>query len=135
MGIIIRTVAVALATALAAWLLPGIEVTGGDTTRVALTLVGVAVIIGLVNALVKPVVAALSGCLVILTFGLFLLVINALMLQLSAWLAAQVGLGFRVDGFWTALLGSNVISVVSGMISGALTPARRTPSPLSPIHT
>ncbi len=127
MGIIIRTVAVALATALAAWLLPGIEVTGGDTTRVALTLVGVAVIIGLVNALVKPVVAALSGCLVILTFGLFLLVINALMLQLSAWLAAQVGLGFRVDGFWTALLGSIVISVVSGMISGALTPARRTP--------
>jgi len=102
-------------------------VTGGDTTRVALTLVGVAVIIGLVNALVKPVVAALSGCLVILTFGLFLLVINALMLQLSAWLAAQVGLGFRVDGFWTALLGSIVISVVSGMISGALTPARRTP--------
>ncbi|MCA0436110.1 MAG: phage holin family protein [Austwickia sp.] len=127
MGIIIRTIAVALATALAAWLLPGIEVTGGDTTRVALTLVGVAVIIGLVNALVKPVVAALSGCLVILTFGLFLLVINALMLQLSAWLAAQVGLGFRVDGFWTALLGSIVISVVSGMISGALTPARRTP--------
>jgi len=126
-GIIIRTIAVALATALAAWLLPGIEVTGGDTTRVALTLVGVAVIIGLVNALVKPVVAALSGCLVILTFGLFLLVINALMLQLSAWLAAQVGLGFRVDGFWTALLGSIVISVVSGMISGALTPARRTP--------
>ena len=127
MGIIIRTIAVALATALAAWLLPGIGVTGGDTTRVALTLVGVAVIIGLVNALVKPVVAALSGCLVILTFGLFLLVINALMLQLSAWLAAQVGLGFRVDGFWTALLGSIVISVVSGMISGALTPARRTP--------
>ena len=127
MGIIIRTIAVALATALAAWLLPGIEVTGGDTTRVALTLVGVAVIIGLVNALVKPVVAALSGCLVILTFGLFLLVINAFMLQLSAWLAAQVGRGFRVDGFWTALLGSIVISVVSGMISGALTPARRTP--------
>lgn len=126
MAFLIRTVAVALATGLAAWLIPGITVTGKDTTAVAVTLLVVALLIGLVNALVKPVVATLTGCLVVLTLGLFLLVINALMLQLSAWLAGQLGLGFTVDGFWPALFGSIVISVVSGALSGMLTPRRRT---------
>lgn len=125
MAFLARTIAVALATAVAAWLLPGIAVTGSDTSTIVLTLLGVALIMGAVNALVKPAVETLTGCLVILTFGLFLLVINALMLQLSAWLAAQLGLGFRVDGFWSALVGSIVISLVSGAISGVLTPRRR----------
>lgn len=125
MAILIRTVAVALATGLAAWLIPGIEVSGSDDSAIALTLLGVAVLIGAVNALVKPLVTAVSSCLVILTFGLFLLVINALMLQLAAWLAGQLGLGFQVRGFWPALFGSIVISFVSGALSGMLTPPRR----------
>ena len=60
----------------------------------------------------------LSGCLIVLTFGLFLLVVNAAMLLLSSWLAGQLGIGFHVDGWWPALLGSIVISIVSGAING-----------------
>lgn len=124
MDFVVRTLVVALATAVAAWLIPGIAVDGPDTSTIALTLIAVALIMGAVNAFVRPFVTALSGCLVIATFGLFLLVINALMLMLSGWLAGRLGLDFRVDGFWSALLGSLVISFVSGLLSGLFTPAR-----------
>lgn len=117
MRFLIRTVVTALAVALAAWLIPGINLTGDDQTSKIITLLIVAVIIGVVNAVVKPVVKFLSGCLVILTLGLFLLVINALMLMLVSWLSGQFGLGFSVDGFWPALFGSIIISVVSGLLA------------------
>lgn len=113
---IARLVATALATALAAWLIPGIKVTGDTTTDKVLTLLAVAVIIGLVNIFVKPVVTVVSGCLVLLTLGLFLFIINALMLMLVSWIAGQLKLGFHVDDFWAALFGSIVISVVSGAL-------------------
>ena len=113
---IARLVATALATALAAWLIPGIKVTGDTTTNKALTLLAVAVIIGLVNIFVKPVVTVVSGCLVLLTLGLFLFIINALMLMLVSWIAGQLKLGFHVDNFWAALFGSIVISLVSGAL-------------------
>lgn len=119
-----QIIAVALATAVASWLIPGIHVSGKDTTSLVLTLLAVGAIIAVVNAVVKPIVSALTGCLVILTLGLFLLVINAGMLLLSSWVAAQFGMGFQVDGFWPALFGGIVISVVSGLVSGVLTPAR-----------
>ena len=117
---IARLIATALATALAAWLIPGITLTGSSDTDKVLTLLGVAIIIGLVNVFVKPVVTIVSGCLVLLTLGLFLLVINALMLMLSSWIAGQLKFGFHVDGFVAALLGSIVISLVSGAIYAVL---------------
>ncbi|WP_153502584.1 phage holin family protein [Cumulibacter manganitolerans] len=117
---IARLVATALATALAAWLIPGITLTGSSDTDKIFTLIGVAIIIGLVNVFVKPVVTLVSGCLVLLTLGLFLLVINALMLLLSSWIAGKLSLGFHVDGFLAALLGSIVISVVSGVLYAVL---------------
>lgn len=117
MRFLIRTVVTALAVALAAWLIPGITVAGSDLTGKVVTLLAVALIMGLVNAVVKPVVKTLTGCLVILTLGLFLLVINALMLMLVSWLSGQFGLGFSVDGFWPALFGSIIISVVSGLLA------------------
>jgi putative membrane protein len=74
----------------------------------------VGVILGLVSSLVKPVVTFLSFPIVILTLGIFLWVINALMLLLTGWLAGQLDLGFRVDDFfWSALLGALVISLVN----------------------
>ena len=117
---IARLIATALATALATWLIPGITLTGNSDTDKVLTLIGVAAIIGLINVFVKPVVTIVSGCLVLLTLGLFLLVINALMLMLSSWIAGEVGLGFHVEGFWAALFGSIIISVVSGAIYAVL---------------
>lgn len=107
-----------LAVAAATWLVAGISVTAADTTGVVITVALVALVLGAVNTFVKPILQVLGGCLVLLTFGLFLLVINALMLMLTSWLAGLLGLGWHVDGFLAAFLGALVISLVS-MVLGA----------------
>ena len=104
--LLVRLVVTAAATALAVWLVPGISLTAPDLTSKVLTLLGVAAVFGVVNMFIKPIAQALGTCLIILTLGLFLLVINALLLWLTSWLAGQVGLGFHVDGFWPALFGA-----------------------------
>lgn len=110
---LVKTIANAAALAVAIWLLKDITLTGENTGRQVLTLVLVALIFGLVNFLVKPVVKLLSFPLFILTLGLITLVVNALMLLLTSWLAGEVDLAFHVNGFWTALLGGVIISIVS----------------------
>lgn len=77
------------------------------------TILVVALIFGLVNALIRPLLTLLTCPLIALTFGLFTFIINAVMLALTGWLAGQAGLGFKVDGFWAALLGALVVSIVS----------------------
>lgn len=118
MKLVLRVLAIALAAGVAALIVPGITLTGTTWQDKGLTLLAVAVVIGLVNLLVKPIVQVLTGCLIVATFGLFLLVVNAAMLLLSSWVCGQLGVGFHVDGWWAALLGSIIISVVSGVISG-----------------
>ncbi|HZP56706.1 MAG TPA: phage holin family protein [Dehalococcoidia bacterium] len=76
-----------------------------------------AVIFGLINAFIRPVVAMFSCLLTIATLGLFILIINTAMLGLTAWIAGQFGLDFDVDGFIAAFLGALVISVVSTLLS------------------
>ena len=76
-----------------------------------------AVIFGLVNAFVRPIVRLISIPLFILTLGLFTFVVNALMLLLTAWIGDLFDLAFEVDGFWSALLGALVISVVTFLIN------------------
>jgi len=73
-----------------------------------------ALILGLVNAFIRPVLKFLSCGLIVLTLGLFTLVINGLMLWLASWVAGEVlGFGIYIDGFWNAVLGALIISVVS----------------------
>ena len=108
----------AVAVAVAAWIFDGIYFTGpssgSDEIRHKIVpLLLVSLIMGLVSMLVKPFVTFLSLPLVVLTFGLFLLVINALMLMLTAWLAGLFGIGFQVNGFFVALGGSIVITLVN----------------------
>ncbi|MGW9426412.1 phage holin family protein [Streptomyces decoyicus] len=110
---LVKTIANAAALAVAIWLLKDITLTGENTGRKILTLALVALIFGLVNFLVKPVVKLLSFPLFILTLGLITLVVNALMLLLTSWLAGQADLAFHVGGFWTALLGGVIISIVA----------------------
>jgi putative membrane protein len=106
----------ALALAAAAWLLPDIRVTGTTETDRVVTLVLVAVIFGVVNAVVRPVVKLLSLPFIILTLGLLIFVINALMLLLTSWVSEQVGLGFHVDGFWTAVLGAVIVTIATWLL-------------------
>ena len=117
MRLIVRLLATAVALAVAAWVVDGISVGPGTDTERALTLLGVAVIFGLVNAIVRPILRLLTLPLVVLTLGLFLLVLNALMLLLTEWIAEQFDLAFQVDGFWSALLGALIITIVSFLIN------------------
>jgi len=115
-----------VAIAVAAWLLDGIRFSGptepfsAEVQEKLVPLLLVSAILGLVTVVVEPVVKLLSLPFIILTIGLFLLVINALMLLLTAWIADLVGIGFHVDGFWNALVGSIIITLVTGFIDVAV---------------
>jgi putative membrane protein len=109
--LIIRVVINAVALMVADFLLPGLSVS--DSTGQLLL---VAVVFGLVNAFIKPIVQMLSCPLTILTLGLFTLVINALMLMLTGWLTG----GIETAGFGSALLGALIISIVSMVLSSVL---------------
>ncbi|MCZ4094764.1 phage holin family protein [Streptomyces sp. SID13666] len=110
---VVKTLANAGALGVAIWLVKDITLTGDDTWHKVLTVILVAVVFGLVNWLVKPVVKLLSFPLFILTLGLITLVVNALMLLLTSWLAGKLSLDFHVEGFWAALIGGLIISIVS----------------------
>jgi putative membrane protein len=115
----------ALALAMAAWLFDGIRFTGpsrgqAEIEEKLLPLLIVALILGVVTAIVKPVLTLLSLPLVIITIGLFLLVINAFMLQLTSWLADKLDIGFHVDGFLTAVGGAIVITIVTWGVNSAI---------------
>lgn len=113
---LIKTLANAAALLVATWLLADITLTGDSTGRKALTLILVALIFGVVNFVVKPLVKLLSLPVLILSLGLFTLVINALMLLLTSWLADNFDLAFHVEGFWTAVLGGLIVSIVAWIL-------------------
>jgi putative membrane protein len=101
----------AVALVAAAHLIDGIRYT--DWVSLAITVV----IVGLVNALIRPLVRFLTCLINTITLGLFTLVVNALMLWLSAWIANRLGVGFYVDGFIPAFLGALLVTVVSWVLS------------------
>ena len=117
MRFILRLLANMGALALATWLLSGITLTAPTTQRKVLTLLIVALIFGVVNAIVKPIFTLVTAVAVVLTLGLFLIVINALMLLLTSWISDLVDLGWSVNGFWTAVLGSLIVSIVSFVVN------------------
>jgi len=117
MRLLVRLLAGAVALAVAAALIDGISVGPGTTSERVITLLLFAVIFGLVNAIVRPIVRLISLPLFIITLGLFTFVVNALMLLLTAWIGDQFDLAFEVDGFWSALLGALVISVVTFVLN------------------
>ncbi len=118
--LLVRLAINAAALWVAAKVVRGIEIEGPGS------LIGAAVIFGVVNAAIKP-VAHLLGCpLTCLTLGLFALVINAAMLGLTAWIASQFDLAVTIDGFWAAFWGALLVSIVSGVLGAvAGKPQRR----------
>ena len=116
MSFLSRVLVNALALAAATFLLADITVGGGRQSKQVVTLLVVAVIFGLVNAVVRPIVKLLSLPFILLTLGLLIFVINALMLMLTSWLSGQLGLGFHVDGFFTALVGALIITIVTWVL-------------------
>ena len=121
MRIILRLLTTALGVAAAAWLFDGIAFKGPnqgmeEVQHNLVPLLIVAAILGVVTSFVKPVLTFFSIPLIILSLGLFLLVINALMLMLTSSLADALDIGFKVDGFWTAVGGSIVITLVTWVV-------------------
>ena len=108
MELLSRLIVGVLAILITAWLLPGVHVDG------VLTAIILAIVIALLNAIVKPVLVILTIPVTILTLGLFLLVINALLILLSAKLVD----GFSVSSFWTALAFSLILSLTSSILHG-----------------
>ena len=105
-----------LITAAALWaavkIVPGISYSGEW-----LPFLGVALIFGLVNAFIRPLVKLLTLPIIFLTLGLFALVVNGMMLMLTAWLSNKLAMNFQVSGCWTATLGALVVSIVSALLS------------------
>ena len=114
--LLIRWVVNALALWIAVLIVPGLTFTDPDPLRVLL----VAAVFGLVNAVLRPIITVLSCPLVVLTLGLFILVINALMLLATGWLSTELGLGFEVSGFVPALLGGLLVGLVSAVLTLAV---------------
>jgi len=113
----------AIALLVAALIVPNIRLTASGTSpgmNEWVTLVIMALIFGVINAIIRPVVVLLTFPLTIVTLGLFMFVVNALMLMLTSRIAQALHLGFRVEGFGAALLGALVISVVSFILSRLL---------------
>lgn len=108
MGFVVRTLVMAVAFLVAQALVPGIVITGWGWLLIA------ALVLGVVNAVIRPVLFVLSLPLTILTLGLFTLVLNAAMLGLTAWLIP----GFEIRGFWPAFWGAIVIWIVSWIANG-----------------
>ncbi|GAA1565750.1 phage holin family protein [Actinomadura kijaniata] len=116
MWILLKVAATAAALWVATILVSGLSV-GGDTTgERVLTLVAVAVIFGLVNGLIKPIVKSLGCAFYVLTLGLIGLVVNALLLMLTGYLADRLNLAFEVAGFWSAFWGAIVVAIVGWLL-------------------
>ena len=112
MNFLLRLIVTAIALWAAVHLVPGIEHAGP-----LVNLLGVALIFGIVNAVIRPILLALTCPLVLLTLGLFIFVLNALMLWLTGYLSTSLGLGLRVDGFVPALIGGLVVGIVSTVLN------------------
>ncbi len=106
MPFLLKVLITAVSAVIAAYILPGVELTGFFAALIF------AFILALLNAILKPILVLLTIPVTVLTLGLFLLVINALMILIAGWFVA----GFYVEGFWFALLFSIVLSIISAIL-------------------
>jgi putative membrane protein len=113
---LIKVVITAIALWVATVFVDGLEVTADTTAKRVGTLLAVAVIVGIINAFLKPIIKMLGCAFYVLTLGLFALVVNALLLELAAWVAGRLDLPFDVSGFWAAFWGAIIIGVVSWLL-------------------
>ena len=117
MRFLLRVAVAAAALAVATAVLPGIQLTTGSTTSKVLTLIAVALIFGVINAVLKPIIKTIGCLFYILTLGLVALVVNALLLWLVSVVAGWLKLPFHITGFVPAFLGALIISVVTWLLS------------------
>ena len=116
MKILIGSIVSAAALGVAAWVVPGIMVTGHGDVSKAETLLAVAVIFGVINAILKPAIKTVGCTFYVLTLGLVALVVNGLLLWLASYVAGRLDLPFHVTGFVAAVEGALIVGVVTWLL-------------------
>ena len=118
MGILLRLGATAFALWLATLLIDGITVTAKTTAGTVGTFVVVALIFGVINAVLQPIIKTVGCAFYVLTLGLIALVVNALLFLLTSWISGQLDIPFHVDNFWpAAVLGALFVGIVSWLVN------------------
>ena len=117
MKLLLRILVVAAALGIAHLAVSGIELLGSSDPKKIGTLIAVALIFGVVNAVIKPVVKAVGCLFYVLTLGLIGLVVNALLLWLCSWVAGKLSLPFHINGFWPAFWGAIIVGLVSWILT------------------
>lgn len=121
MGLLIRVAVSAVSVWISTLLLSGITLGGSSPARKIGTLVAVAVIFGVVNAVIRPIVKTVGCAFYVLTLGLVALIVNGALFLLTSWIAGQLALPFHVDRFWpTAVLGALIVGVVSWILNAVI---------------
>jgi len=117
MKLVLRILIVAAALGIAHLVISGIQLQGGSDWSKAGTLIAVALIFGIVNAVIKPVVKTVGCVFYLLTLGLIGLVVNGLLLWLCSWVAGKLSLPFHITGFWPAFWGAIIVGVVAWLLN------------------
>lgn len=117
MKLLIRVLITAVALFVATEVVPGIQLLASSTPSKVTTLVVVALIFGVANAVLKPIVKTLGCVFYVLTLGLIGLVVNALLLWLTSWVAGKLSEPFHITGFWPAFWGAIIVGLVSWLLS------------------
>ena len=118
MGFLARWIVTAIAVGVAVWIVPGISAIGENGT---IAVIVMALVLSLINASIKPIAQILAIPVTVLTLGIFYLVVNALLLELAAWLSAGIfGSGIAIASFGSAFVGSIVISIVSSIVDNIM---------------
>lgn len=116
MSFVMRWLVTAIAAGVAVWLVPGIDIVGGTEAWVGIALFGL--VLSLTNIIIKPILNVLSLPITCLTLGIFYLVINTAVIYIAAWITNGLfGVGFYISGFFSALVASVVISIVSALVN------------------
>ncbi|HUB40469.1 MAG TPA: phage holin family protein [Streptosporangiaceae bacterium] len=117
MKLLLRILIPAAALGIAHLLITGIELTGASELSKAGTLILVALIFGVVNAVLKPIVKTIGCLFYVLTLGLIGLVVNGLLLWLCSWIAGKLSLPFHITGFWPAFWGAIIVGIVGWLLN------------------
>jgi putative membrane protein len=125
MKLVLRILVVAAALGIAHLLISGIQLRGGSDWSKAGTLIAVALIFGIVNAVIKPVVKTVGCVFYLLTLGLIGLVVNGLLLWLCSWVAGKLSLPFHITGFWPAFWGAILVGFVAWLLNLVLDETRK----------
>ena len=121
MGLLIRLAISAIAVWIATLVVPGITVSASGVPGKVGTIIVVAIIFGVINTVLRPIIKAVGCAFYVLTLGLVALVVNGALFLLTSWIAGKLSLPFHVNGFWTAVLGALIVGVISWLLN-ALVP-------------